>query len=178
MANFRLQTWLNEAPSTATVTLDGVEIFSGEVGVGQPIEETITLSEFTSTGGEMSVTVNSGYLKVGIVQVQSTYPVWNNSTGWWAGAIVQTGAGPDIYEAKLEVPANVAITDTNYWASLGTGNVNYWTNDCRSNILINGSAPTWPATPPEPGGTPENPNWAGWFFDTSAGSTVTFTITP
>lgn len=45
--------------------------------------------------------------------------------------------------------------------------------DCRSNILINGLPPEWPASPvePMPKGTEEAPNWSGWNFEVSAGET-------
>lgn len=45
-------------------------------------------------------------------------------------------------------------------------------------ILINGLPPEWPATPvdPMPEGTPENPDWYGWFFELAAGETITFNI--
>jgi len=48
--------------------------------------------------------------------------------------------------------------------------------DTRQNILINGQPPEWPATPMQfmPGGTPENPDWSFWFFEVSAGETITF----
>jgi len=51
-------------------------------------------------------------------------------------------------------------------------------SDVRSEILINGSLPEWPATPvtPMPGGTPEDPDWYGWFFELGAGETMTFNI--
>jgi hypothetical protein len=49
----------------------------------------------------------------------------------------------------------------------------------RSNILINGSAPEYPATP-IPGFDPgpvENPDWNGWRFEVGAGETMTCTVT-
>lgn len=50
--------------------------------------------------------------------------------------------------------------------------------DVRQNILVNGALPEWPATPvtPMPGGTPENPDWYGWFFELGAGETITFNL--
>jgi hypothetical protein len=60
------------------------------------------------------------------------------------------------------------------WTTPGTP-----ATDCRSNILINGQPPEWPATPVEPrmpGGTPENPDWTGWTFEVGAGETITFTV--
>lgn len=51
-------------------------------------------------------------------------------------------------------------------------------NDLRSNILINGVAPIWPATPvvPMPGGDIGTPDWAGWFFELNAGETMTLNV--
>lgn len=43
--------------------------------------------------------------------------------------------------------------------------------DFRSNITINGLAPTWPTDggPTVPKGTPENPDWTGWCFQLDVG---------
>jgi hypothetical protein len=177
MATFRLESWLNESPSTATVTLDGAVIFDGEVGPGQPIDTTIDLAEFSSTGGNIAVTVNSGYIKVGQVQCLQTYPVWGETKTYTTGSIVQTGAAPDLYEAIANPPVGTPLSDTEYWKPHGPGNAQYWGLDVRSDIKINGQNPSWPDTPPYPGDDPENPDWGGWFFDTAPGSTVTFTIT-
>jgi hypothetical protein len=51
-------------------------------------------------------------------------------------------------------------------------------HDIRTNILINGSLPLWPATPvdPMPGGSPGEPDWSGWFFEIGAGETITFNL--
>jgi hypothetical protein len=51
--------------------------------------------------------------------------------------------------------------------------------DLRENILVNGAAPEWPATPvdPMPGGTSSSPDWQGWFFELSAGEEMTYTYT-
>ena len=45
--------------------------------------------------------------------------------------------------------------------------------------LINGAPPEWPASPvdPMPGGTPENPDWNGWYQELGAGETFTCNIT-
>lgn len=179
MATFRLESWLNESPSTAQVTLDGVEIFNGEVGAGSPVGETIELCEFSSTGGNISVTVDSGYLKVGQVQCLITMPVWQNNINYGANVIVQDGnPTPGRYESLQNVPAGTLLTETAYWQSLGTGDPTYWSFDCRNNIKINGADPAWPSTAPFPGGTESAPDWTGWFFDAVPGDTVTFTVTP
>lgn len=63
---------------------------------------------------------------------------------------------------------------TNYYTTSGS-----CFEDMRmADILINGVPPEWPATPvdPMPGGTPENPNWDGWFHELGAGETATVTL--
>ncbi len=45
--------------------------------------------------------------------------------------------------------------------------------DQRKNILINGLSPETPATPMDQ--TPED-EWAGWYFEVSAGETITFNL--
>lgn len=64
--------------------------------------------------------------------------------------------------------------------SVGDGEEGFPPGDDRisSSILINGSAPEWPATPvePMPKGTEENPDWTYWNFELGAGETMTFNI--
>jgi hypothetical protein len=135
-------------PSAVTILSNGVEIFSGQVGSGQPLDTIVDLYSTTitlpSTAQTMaiSIAVTSGVITSGDVElyvddyVASTPPV------------------PGYYYP---------------------GTAEY---DMRQNILINGSLPEWPATPvdPMPGGTPENPDWAGWFFELAAGESMTFTV--
>lgn len=50
--------------------------------------------------------------------------------------------------------------------------------DHRDNIRIDEQPPAWPTSDSEyiPKGTPEHPNWNGWFFSLSAGQYMTFDI--
>lgn len=45
-------------------------------------------------------------------------------------------------------------------------------------VLINGQPPEYPASPvfPMPKGNANAPDWSGWFFEISAGETLTFNI--
>lgn len=120
-------------PSALTLIVDGVEIHSGQVGSGQPLDTEIDLVTMSNAapGSTLSctITVTSGVVTIGQVleATDDTQPI---------------------------------------------------SNDLRTNILINGVAPEWPATPvdPMPGGTSENPNWTGWFFEIGAGETITFNV--
>jgi len=119
-------------PSALTLIVDGVEVHSGQVGSGHPLDTEIDLVTMSNVaqGSTLSstITVTSGVVTIGQV---------------------------------LEADDTQTIS-----------------NDLRTNILINGVAPEWPATPvePMPGGTPENPNWTGWFFELGAGETITFNV--
>lgn len=78
---------------------------------------------------------------------------------------------------SVNVPVSVAVTSG--VITVGQVLANDSGFDIRNNdILINGQAPEWPGTPLDlmPGGSPESPNWQGWFFEVSAGETITFTI--
>ena len=125
--------------ATATVTVNGIEAFSGELGVGQPMNQPIELCIAEYRGSTIDVesitielVVNSGVIRVGTI--------WNDS--------------PD---------------KTPPWNWPNEGGI----NDGRSNILINGQPPAWPEPdePHQPLGTKENPGWAGWNFELSAGDT-------
>jgi hypothetical protein len=133
--NLEMEGRVFATPSALTMLVDGVEIHSGQVGAGQPLDTEITLVNIENVVPEStlsaSISVTSGVITAG--------PVWLLSG--------DLGSEP---------------------CSL----------DVRSNILINGVAPEWPATPvePMPGGTPENPQWTNWFFELGAGETITFNI--
>ena len=118
-------------PSALTALVEGVEVFSGQVGTGQPLDTEIQLfsADLPLGNSAVSIAVTSGVTTIGQVLCSD----------------------PAIY-----------------------GNIDMRNND----ILINGVAPDWPATPvdPMPGGTQQTPNWDGWFFDLSAGESITFTV--
>ena len=116
-------------PSAATILVEGTEVFSGQVGSGQPLDTPLVLATTSQPAGNLAVSVS---VTSGVITV---------------GQVLSDGAN---------------------------GGADIRNND----ILINGQAPEWPATPvdPMPGGTPESPGWQGWFFEVSAGETITFTI--
>lgn len=133
--NLEMEGRVFATPSALTMIVDGVEIHSGQVGAGQPLDTPITLVNLENmvSGSTLSATISvtSGVISAG--------PVWQLSGN--------VGSDP---------------------CSL----------DLRTNVLINGIAPEWPATPvePMPGGTPENPQWTNWFFELGAGETITFNV--
>jgi len=47
----------------------------------------------------------------------------------------------------------------------------------RTNILINGNPPTYPASAPLPTGTADDPTWIGWQFRLNAGDVMTCVLT-
>jgi hypothetical protein len=136
-------------PSAVTILSNGVEIFSGQVGSGQPLDTEVDLYSTTITLPSteqtlaISLSVTSGVITAGLVELYiDDY----------------ASATPPV------APYSYPGTTPEY--------------DLRENILINGSLPEWPATTvePMPKGTPENPDWDGWFFELAAGESTTFTV--
>lgn len=156
-------------PTAATVLIDGQEVLSGQIGAGQSLDTQFEFLNVTSNGGAVSITVTSGVMTVGSVGIQYTPAAWDSSTAYRVGGLVTSGG--QIYVCIQNSPAGTPVSNTAYWQT-DTG----FDPDGRESILINGQPPAWPATPvtPMPGGTPENPDWFGWYFEVSAGETITF----
>jgi hypothetical protein len=157
-------------PTAATILIEGESVFSGQIGAGQPLDAQIDIANVVSNGGAVSISVTSGILNVGqVFKWENTAPAWNNTT---------------VYPANSTAEYNSVTWVTGGGAQAGyiPGVSNAWStcqsmsNDCRTNILINGATPVYPATPPQPTGGAENPDWAGWAFEVSAGETITFTV--
>jgi hypothetical protein len=150
-------------PSAATILIDGTQVFSGQVGTGQPLNADLTLATITvdkpanaQSTVSVSVAVTSGIVRVGSM-VSDTGGVEQ-----WAG-----NTSPLTSDEKNIVGLTVDETGDFYGAAVE-----------RSSILINGSAPEYPATPVgfDPGPV-DNPTWDGWAFEVSAGETLTCTVT-
>lgn len=171
MAMLYFQGRVFATPSACTTLIEGVEVHSGQVGAGQPLDTQITLFAIDTAGGACSISVTSGVISVGSVWISDAL-LWNVDYVYDSGKNV-TNSGA-YYESIAQVPKGTPLTDTNYWAPITLADT--FGPDERTNILINGQAPEWPATPvdPMPGGTPQSPNWSGWFFEISAGETITF----
>lgn len=60
-------------PTAATILIEGSEVYSGQIGTGQPLDTEINLAEIDSNGGAVSISVTAGVAKIG--------PVWYNMTG-------------------------------------------------------------------------------------------------
>jgi hypothetical protein len=133
------------SPAAATVLLNGVELYSGQIGVGQPIDVPgVELFVLEYQGEEtveetvaVTISITSGVAKIATTQTE-----------------VQGEGGTGVE-----------------WA-LPWGNGNDGRTQILINGLPPEWPPT-PVTP-MPGGTPENPDWSGWAFDVSAGETITF----
>jgi hypothetical protein len=160
-------------PTAATILIEGVQVFSGQVGAGQPLNTAIEYANIASAGGAVSISVTSGILNVGQVwKDPNPLNEWSNAVTYAVGDQV-TYQGNEYENTYGTLPANASPPGTNLaWQLISV------TIDARTNILINGQAPEWPATPvtPMPGGTAQNPDWAGWAFEVSAGETITFTV--
>jgi hypothetical protein len=175
MATLYFRGRIESTPAAITILVDGAEVFSGQVGLGQPLDTEIDLATVNTSGSSVSVSVTSGVILSGSVLTDVTTRVWAekfkyNPYTW----VVNNGT---YYMTKVAVPANTPITDTNYWTVVPQ----VGTVDCRNNdILINGQAPEWPATAVTvmPGGTEQESEWDGWFFELGAGETITYTVTP
>ena len=151
-------------PSAATILIDGTQVFSGQVGSGQPLNADITFTTVTLDSApsnvqstvSVSVAVTSGILRVGSM-VADTGGVVS-----WAG-----NASPLTNDQKSIV--GLLVDETGNFYAPATE---------RSNILINGSAPEYPATPVgfDPGPA-DDPAWDGWCFEIGAGETLTCTVT-
>jgi len=172
MATFLFQGRVFATPSAATILIEGQEVFSGQVGSGQPLDTPITLLETVSAGGAVSISVTSGVISVGTVNNCTLAGAWNPSTTYTFP--YQCSYNDANYNLTQNAPAGTVPTNTEYWEVIPTTSG----PDRRSSILINGVAPEWPATPvtPMPGGTQADPNWAHWFFEVGAGETITFNI--
>jgi hypothetical protein len=160
-------------PTAATILIEGSQVFSGQIGAGQPLDTTIDIANVVSAGGAVSISVTSGILDVAqVFKWLDTAPAWNASASYAEGDYVEYNGVVYFCQGTTASPG------------FTPGRSPAWTtaeslsSDCRTNILINGQAPTWPATPvvPMPGGTEQNPDWAGWGFEVSAGETITFTV--
>jgi hypothetical protein len=113
-------------PAAVTLLVNGVEVHSGQVGAGMPLDSQLVLASYewasNAKAGD-TVTVNMS-VTTGVLTVGSV--------------IMENGA-----------------------------------TDQRKNILINGQPPEEPAS--SVGQVPAD-NWAGWFFEVSAGETITFNL--
>lgn len=134
-------------PSAVTIVQNGSEIFSGQVGTGQPLDTELNLFQTTltqpaaNTTATYSVTmsVTSGVITAGDVEV-----VFDNGDQVYLLS-GPNGAGPDLKEDILV-----------------NGSLPEW--------------PATPVNP-MPGGTESAPDWQGWFFELAAGESMTFTYT-
>jgi len=159
----QFQGQVEATPSAATILIDGVQVFSGQVGAGLPLNADLTLATISVDNPanvqstiSVSVAVTSGIVRVGsMVADVGTYASWAGN------------ASPLTSNEKATIGLIVDSTSNFYGAGVE-----------RSNILINGQAPEYPATPVgfDPGPV-NNPDWNGWCFEVSAGETLTCTVT-
>jgi hypothetical protein len=161
-------------PTAATILIEGSQVFSGQIGAGQPLDTQIDIANLVSAGGAVSISVTSGILDVGpVFKWPDTAPAWNPSASYAEGDYVEYNGVVYVCQGTTASPGFTPGMSV-AWSTAQISSA-----DCRTNILVNGQPPEWPATPVEPrmpDGTEQNPNWAGWGFDVSAGETITFTV--
>lgn len=164
-------------PTAATILIEGSQVFSGQIGAGQPLDTNIDIANLVSAGGAVSISVTSGILDVGpVFKWPDTAPAWNSSAVYAEGDYVEYNGVVYVCQGPTSTPGftpGISVAWVTAESTLGGG------IDVRTNILINGQPPEWPATPVEPrmpDGTEQNPDWAGWGFEISAGETITFTV--
>lgn len=152
----KLEGVLESTPVALTMLVDGVQVFSGQVGIGMNTNDLIDLvtadidapvdSESTVS---VSIAVTSGVVELGPIR---------SDLG-------------DLSDMNAETQAKMKLAH-----SVG-GNSMWHNREARSNILINGQPPEYPATPVgyDPG-PEDNPHWGGFHFEVSAGETLTCTV--
>jgi hypothetical protein len=159
----QFQGQVEATPSAATILIDGVQVFSGQVGTGLPLNADLTLATISvdkpsnvQSTVSVSVAVTSGIVRVGSMCADV------GTFASWAG-----NSSPLNNDEKATI--NLIVNNTADFYGAGVE---------RSNILINGQAPEYPATPVgfDPGDV-NSPDWNGWRFEVSAGETLTCTVT-
>jgi hypothetical protein len=155
----QFQGQVEATPSAATILIDGVQVFSGQVGAGLPLNADLTLATISVDNPanvqstiSVSVAVTSGIVRVGSMVADCGNPNFGN-----------------ILTNDQKATIGLIIDETGNFYGSGVE---------RTNILINGQAPEYPATPVgfDPGPV-NSPDWNGWRFEVSAGETLTCTVT-
>ena len=159
-------------PTAATILIEGQQVFSGQVGAGQPLDATIDIANVVSDGGAVSISVTSGILNVGqVFKWQNTATAWDANVAYPANSVVEYNSTTWIAMGNAQPGWTPGGPTSLSWETCQAAS-----HDGRTNILINGQPPEWPATPPQPGGTQADPDWEGWSFEVSAGEPITFTV--
>lgn len=155
----QLDGFLKTDTAEVTILLDGVSVFSGAVtALGEMVQGTLCQWNFTQDDSITAITDHTLSISVtsGTITAASIYQATN------------TSGQSEWNTTKVDRAGN------DYWLP----GVHAWFGDTgeRTNILINGVAPSWPTIPPYPTGTEAAPTWGGWGFDLSAGETLTCTL--
>lgn len=177
MTTLAIETVNDQAGSTATVTVNGTQIFNGAVAPGTSVGTVADLCSFDAVNGDqVTITVTAGSARMGWTGYTRTARAWSASKTYAVNSLVSDTDGM-IYQALQAVPVGTLLSDTNYWQYQGKDSA-----DVRTNIQINGSAPAYPSAPPYPNPSnpdnpdPSNPVWNYWFFILNAGDTCSFTV--
>lgn len=177
MTTLAIETINDQVGSTATVTVNGTQVFNGTVASGVSVGTLTDLCSFdASNGDEVVITLTSGNARMGWTGYTRTARAWSASKAYSASDLVSDTDGT-IFQALQSVPAGTLLTDTNYWSNQGKDSA-----DVRTNIQINGANPVYPSGPiyPNPSDPntpdPSNPVWSYWFFILNAGDTCSFTV--
>jgi len=162
--------------ASITVLFDGVQVISGAVdttGWEYPASVDGLLGTFTFesdatvlTDHTLSITCSAGTIEFGTLWFDAGAGVNSSDPALGNPAITTAdGDSPFIGGAGYWSPNNTEPYGDGSDAALAE----------RSNILINGVAPSYPSAPPFPTGTEAAPTWAGWEFFLAAGETLTCT---
>ena len=165
--------------ASITVLFDGVQVISGAVdttGWEYPSNTDGLLGTFTFesdatvlTDHTLSITCSAGTIEFGTLWFDAGAGV--HSTDASLGNL-------DISSAEGAGLDAAFIGGAGYWCPNNTAPYGDGTDTAlaeRSNVLINGVAPSYPSAPPFPTGTEVAPTWVGWEFYLAAGETLTCT---
>jgi len=158
--------------ATVTILWDGTSVASGalldnpEDVYGYSIIAEWTFDDADSAtivDHAMSITVNSGEIRAG--------------TLWFSTATGVNSNDDTLGHVNISTASD--ISGVGFWRPLNSHPYGNDDNDTalaeRSNILINGAAPSANSGDTVPTGTADNPTWTGWFFSLSAGDELTCT---
>jgi len=175
---FLVEGWNHDAGTTATVTMGGVQVFSGAIstavvntydGVNAPADDTHYILSWDYTNSDdtaeqevaCSIEITAGKATIGTVLV---------SSGDTNSASYPEGERPFLHDGTYYYPG------TNADLAYGDGGESAIPE--KKTILIDGSAPVLTATSADAGGIPsggvDSPTFSSWQFVLDNGQTISW----